>query len=229
MMKKATVLFSALFILFVGTQRAEALLTEYFVTEGYACSYCPSPYVYGTASVDVFIDPSVTNWIAWNQYWDGVYGGLQSYGGEDVFYPGWIGTDDSFNLTVTDPSSASMTVKMDYNGGSSASSGPQNVIFGTAAGTPDALRYPINWSTMVNYPQLFDEAGAFNSMFTSAGVYTFDFAFINEACCSNGYGDVYLLVDTVKNLDDVPEPSTLLLVGSGIFGLGLFRRMRGES
>jgi hypothetical protein len=98
--------------------------------------------------------------------------------------------DDHFDLTVTNPVGQQMTVALDRNDGIGAPLGPQSVIFGTASSAPDVVRGD-NWSS----PSFFDEAGAFNSIFTVAGNYTFDFSFQNIGGDA-GYPDIYLLEHT---------------------------------
>lgn len=151
--------------------------------------------LYQTASVTVPVDPSQTAWIAWNDT-PSVVG--------DYLGPGGFGTDDFISLTVTNPASTALTLNIDWNDASGNSSGPQNVIFGEADDAPDVNRSstgPIN------------EGGAFNSVFTISGNYTFKFDFYNDHSYSYGHGNIYLLVEPI------PEPSTLCLAVFGLIGL----------
>jgi hypothetical protein len=73
------------------------------------------------------------------------------------------------------------------------------MIFGAAAAAPDVARGN-NLGTL----SIFNEAGGFNSIFTVAGNYTFDFTFQNIGGDAN-YPDIYLLAHAV------PEPTTIAL------------------
>src|SRR5438477_396613 len=81
--------------------------------------------------------------------------------------------------------------------------GLQSVVFGAAAPTPDVAR-----GDNFGSPSFFNEAGGFNSIFTTAGNYRFDFSFQNIGG-NAGYPDVYLLAHTV------PEPSSIVLAAGG--------------
>jgi hypothetical protein len=169
---------------------------------------------YATASTTLFVDPVATDWLAWNRFPD-----LRATSNAS---PGqlFLGTyrpevDDYFNLKITNPLGQSMTVAMDQNGVLGAPSGQQSVIFGTAAAAPDVVR-----GDNLGSPSFFNEAGAFNSIFTVAGNYQFDFSFQNIGG-PTGYPDVYLLAHTV------PESSTMCLVMFATACVGWTRSRRG--
>jgi hypothetical protein len=111
---------------------------------------------------------------------------------------------------------------MDYNNASAVSSGPQAVIFGTAAAAPDVARWGAPWSpssypyTQSN-PIVFDEGGAFNSLFTTAGTYTFSFLGGNTGASTVSHPNMYLLVDATV----VPVPGAVLLGMLGLCAAGL--------
>jgi hypothetical protein len=166
----------------------------------------PASGQYATATTTFFVDPAKTDWLAWNRFPD-----LRAVSDTS---PGtlFLGTytpevDDYFNLTVTNPLGQSMTVAMDQNGVLGAPIGLQSMIFGTAVAAPDVARGD-NFHT----PSFFDEAGGFNSIFTTAGNYRFDFSFQNIGGPA-GYPDVYLLAHTV------PEPSSMILIVGGLGAL----------
>ena len=164
--------------------------------------------LYDTASVTVSIDPALTSWIAWNDNTSAVYTGG---GCTNCLGPGSFGTDDYISLTVTNPGSSALTLTLDWNDASGNSSGPQNVIFGTADDAPDVYRSstgPIN------------EGGAFNSIFTVAGNYTFKFDFYNRWSYNYAHGNIYLFVEPTA----VPIPSAVWLLGSGLIGIVGVRR-----
>lgn len=169
---------------------------------------------YATASSTMFLDPATIDWVAWNRFPDlrtvaDPTTGKLNLG---MYRPE---VDDFFNLTVTNPLGQSLTVALDQNDGIGKPIGQQSVIFGTAAAAPDVSRGD-NFST----PFFFDEAGAFNSIFTAAGNYKFDFSFQNSGGDAN-YPDVYLLAHTI------PEPSAFLLLALGAAcGVVYHRRLR---
>ncbi len=154
---------------------------------------------FNSATVAVYVDPSRTRWIAWNdtptvsRTQGGQPGRTFLWGG------GGFGIDDFLRLTVTNPQGASMTVDMDLNDANGAHrlTDPMNVIFGSAAAAPDSLRIDA-FGQSAGTVRIFDEAGAFNAIFTTAGDYTFRFGFRNLGGAA-AHADVFLLVDTIDN------------------------------
>jgi len=171
-----------------------------------------------STTVTMDIDPAVTTWVAWNDITVPHIRNNKEYVGSYS----WIAVDDYFNLTVTNPLGVSSTVRMDYNDAWAVSSGPQAVIFGTAEDAPDVARWGANWSPTSagrsNNPKIFNEAGAFNSLFTTSGTYTFRFLSGNTGANVVAYPNMYLLANVV------PEPCTLLLIGIGGLAISLKKR-----
>lgn len=149
--------------------------------------------IYDTATVQVPVDPSRAIWIAWNNA-PTVSLERPERPGVTLLGPGGFGTDDRIELTVTSPDGKSTTAALDQNDAWGRSSGPQNVIFGTAAAAPDAFRISPAFATPPNEPAFFNEGGTHNSVFTVAGTYTFTFAFVNSYSNSGGHSAVYLLI-----------------------------------
>lgn len=156
----------------------------YEVTDNLAAFFVANAFIngpsdpYDTARISIFINPGLTKWIAWNSvtkvetvnpscsgYYGNPSGGL------------CIGTttDDFIEMTVTNPLGQSQMVRMDENTGHGNSFGPQNIVFGTASNAPDAIRISPSFGTPPNTTTIFNEPGTHNSLFTVAGVYTFQF------------------------------------------------------
>src|SRR5687767_12451308 len=153
---------------------------------------------FASASATVFVDPSITQWIAWNDAAT-VSRTHPSRPGELFLGPGGIGVDDFVRLSVVNlQSNQSLTFDIDQNDGFAVSSGTQNVIFGAAAVAPDVLRDPGGFPGPV---QFLDDPPSHNAIFTSAGNYQFNLSFRNVYGSSAAHPDVWLLVATV------PEPS----------------------
>ena len=149
--------------------------------------------VYDTATVQVQVDPARAIWIAWNNA-PTVSLERPERPGVTLLGPGGFGTNDRIELTVTSPDGKSLTAALDQNDAWGRSSGPQNVIFGTAAAAPDAFRISPAFATPPNEPAFFNEGGTHNSVFTVAGTYTFTFVFVNSYSNSGGHNAVYLLI-----------------------------------
>jgi hypothetical protein len=169
---------------------------------------------FATASTTFFVDPANTDWLAWNRFPDRRSVSDASPG--QLF----VGTrtpevDDYFNLKITNPLGQSLTLAMDKNDVVGNPTGLQAMIYGTAAAAPDVVRGN-NDAT----PTYLNEAGGFNSIFTVAGNYQFDFSFQNIGGLA-GYPDVYLLVHTI------PEPTSIGLIALSVLGIGLVRRGAG--
>jgi hypothetical protein len=157
---------------------------------------------FDSAAATLFVDPAVTRWIAWNDVRD-VSAAHPSRPGELFLGPGGIGVDDFIRLTVSRVGSGeSLTLDIDQNTGEAVSFGVQNVIFGSAAEAPDVFRDPGGFP---GFAQFLDEAGSHNAIFTTAGLYEFQFSFRNTFASSADHPDVWLLQASV------PEPTRLAL------------------
>lgn len=222
---------SALFGLIVFstmTPPAEATLETTFVDSAFVTSSSSPGAQYDFASVSRFLDPALTSWVAWNNVATVALSnaGCSAFAGGAAgkcLGPGGFGTDDFIQLTVVNPLSVSLTVNLDQNTALGNSSGQQNVIFGTASAAPDAIRTSPFFGSPPSVTTIFNEAGAFNSIFTIAGTYIFNFSFRNSFTNSAGHQDIYLLAETAQPSTSVPEPATLLLLAIGLLALACWR------
>ena len=176
-------------------------LTSHLVAAAQSFGSVPTGQ-YATASTSFFVDPSRTDWIAWNRYPD-LRAASESRPGQLLLGALTPEVDDFFNLTITNPLGQQMTVAMDRNGGFGEPMFQQSVIFGTSAAAPDVAR-----GNNLASPSFLNESGAFNSLFSVAGNYSFNFSFQNIGG-DGRYPAVYLLVHTV------PEPSAFLSASLG--------------
>ena len=199
-------------------------LTATFVDGFFAPASSPIGQ-YDLASVTVFINPAVTNWIAWNDT-PTVSRADGSFPGQTFLWGGGgFGSDDFIVVTVTNPVGGSLAVSMDLNNslGAHVLTDPMQVILGTAAAAPNALRIDAFGAT-AGTRRVFNEAGAHNSVFTVAGNYTFQFSFRNQFGTGAGHYNTYVLVDTV-DVSGVPEPETWMAgLAAGVICMLRWRR-----
>ena len=148
---------------------------------------------YDSASVNVFIDPGSTLWIAWNNAPDLIVT-RESRPGERFLGPGGFGTDDFIRLTITDPNGFGVYQDLDFNDAHGRWDYTQNVIFGLPEDAPDVFRQHPAFADPPNEEFFIDEKGAFGNIFTIAGDYRFDFSFRNKYSSSASHPDIYLLI-----------------------------------
>jgi len=225
LLRHQTVFALAILLSLTFAAPAKAIVISTFVDTDISGPGFPSGGAqYDFASVMMNLDPAQTNWIAWADFWS------EQTTPEPFLYSGGtfvgshgFGTDDYIRLTITNPGGTSTWVDMDQNNSVGNSFGPQMIIFGAAADAPDVRRY--NFSSGSYY--YINEAGAFNAsgIFTGSGQYTFDFSFRNVYGINAGHPYIYLLAD-VNDVNPVPEPATMLLLGFGIIGLIGFSRVK---
>ncbi|MEQ1889307.1 MAG: PEP-CTERM sorting domain-containing protein [Alphaproteobacteria bacterium] len=171
------------------------------------------------------INPSLTSWIAWNNA-STVAIANPSCGVGEAYAGLCLGgaMDDFMTITITNPGGATSAFNYDRNNIQNSPIGGtfpnfvdfhQNVIFGAADSAPDSRR--VNFS---NGQFIRDEAGAQNTIFTSAGNYTFDFSFRNEHAPNASHGDIYLLVDSAPPPPGSTPGDPILPAGPGPGGSG---------
>jgi hypothetical protein len=148
---------------------------------------------YDSASVNVFIDPGSTLWIAWNNAPD-VFLTRESRPGERFLGPGGFGTDDFIQLTITNPDGFGVYQDLDFNDAYGRWQYTQNVIFGLPEDAPDVFRQHPSFAEPPNEEFFIDEQGAFGDVFTVAGDYRFDFSFRNKYGNSASHPVIYLLI-----------------------------------
>ncbi|MCC7485570.1 MAG: PEP-CTERM sorting domain-containing protein [Burkholderiales bacterium] len=189
----------------VPGERAEALILSVPVDTSFVTTTSSPGAQYDFASVTTYINPGLTSWIAWNNAPTLAFANPGCTGGF-CLGPGGFGTDDFIRITVTNPSSVSQTVDLDQNTAFGNSFGQQNVVFGAAATAPDAIRTSPSFGSPPSTTTIFNEAGAFNGVFTTAGMYRFDFSFRNAFTNSGGHQNIYLLSDQ-NGVYGTPGPS----------------------
>ena len=205
MKSTGSALIAAAMLSCVLVQRADALIISVPVDTQFVTSASSPGAQYDFASVTTYIDPTLTSWIAWNNAPTLALANTGCTGGF-CLGPGGFGTDDFIRLTITNPSSASLTVDLDQNTALGNSFGQQNVIFGAAATAPDAIRTSPPFGSPPSVTTIFNEAGAFNAVFTTAGMYRFDFSFRNAFTNDGGHQNIYLLSDQ-NGVYGTPGPS----------------------
>ncbi len=165
---------------------------------------------YSFSSINHFFDPAVTKWAAINADFPDIMM-------EDVLRPGerflgahGVGVDDFIRITITNPIGVSLTKDVDKNDIRAEPIGPQAIIFSNTTDVPIIRR----GSQFIEH-----EEGAFNEIFTTAGIYSMQFSFRDSYGGSASHGDIWML-------SSVPEPSTVILLLLGVLMIGIYKWRR---
>ena len=170
--------------------------------------------IYDSASINVFIDPANTIWMALSIITT-LSSTLPNLSGIPTIQSTQM--DDEIRLDVSFGANSTSTI-LDRNDGFNLYIGNQAIFYGSF---PSVGRF--NGFTTATFSGV-AETGTLDSFFNThgAGTYQFTANSINVFASTAGHSNIYLLRDVVQ----VPEPSTLAIFGLGLVGLGFMRRRR---
>lgn len=220
-MKKLLIFLCTAAIITIFSGVASALVVSDFIDSPYSTSYAPTYSVYDTATIDVYIDPASTNWLALSIVND-LRTNLPNLSGIPTIQSTQM--DDAIYLTAAFGNNISTRILLDDNDSQNRRIGNQAVFYGYF----DSVGSFNGFTTSTYGAQA--ETGALTSFFDTygAGTYTLTLQYYNKYSGTAGHSNVYLLrdIDDAPAPDPVPEPATLILFGIGMMGIPAFRRKR---